>query len=71
MSLMSVGFGGGGGSKEKILSDDEVVVLRCGSRKFETSVGSLRKYPGSKFDQMFAADRPTKIPAENEFVFDR
>ncbi len=56
---------------EKVYSDDETVALRVGGKRFETTVGTLRKYGESKLAAMFPEDAATKVPESNEFAFDR
>lgn len=77
-SVMSVGFGNAppappasAAANKKWFSDDEVVTLRVGGSRFETQVGTLRKYTDSKLAAMFPEDQPTLVPASNEFFVDR
>lgn len=71
MSIQSIGFGNMPASDEKVYSDDEYVSLRVGGKRFETAVGTLRKYPECKLAALFSEDVPTKVPSDKEFSFDR
>lgn len=69
----SVGFGNSApvSGAEKVYSDDETIALRVGGKRFETTVGTLRKYSESKLAAMFPEDAATKVPDSNEFAFER
>ena len=55
----------------KFYSDDEVVQLSVGGKTFSTQVGTLRKFPDSKFAHIFSEDEPTSVPENGVYFFDR
>ena len=70
--MKSVGFPKPAAAQDdemKWYCDDEEVTLRVQSKRFTTSVGTMRKFPESRLAAMFPEDEP--VAAQDEFVVDR